>query len=266
MKNIPCNVIKDLLPSYLEQICSEETKNLVEEHLNNCSSCKALARTMAKTEFSTDKTDMQEIHYMKKVKRHFMQKNLVLFGLLLLFLFGGTAVALRSMHRDTKVNPQIYYVVLPSLLLAMHCTLSDGTAKKGGKKWQLLLGGLGMIGICHSIILTHACWQWVNRGQYPLEVHKMGPFVSHQLLAAALLQLALFLCSSIISLKTKARYGIPMTIQITGCCIDLSIMFLLYHLSTIEQWGELQIRTILSFIIEGMLTAVVLWLLERRSS
>lgn len=36
-----CNVIKDLLPSYVDGICSEDTVEIVEEHLRLCNECKA---------------------------------------------------------------------------------------------------------------------------------------------------------------------------------------------------------------------------------
>lgn len=38
---ISCEIIKDLLPLYHDSICSEETKIMVEEHLNFCDNCKA---------------------------------------------------------------------------------------------------------------------------------------------------------------------------------------------------------------------------------
>ncbi len=44
--NINCNIIKDLLPSYIDNICSEETKQLVEEHLKECEKCKEYLESM----------------------------------------------------------------------------------------------------------------------------------------------------------------------------------------------------------------------------
>jgi len=37
---IKCNVIKDLLRSYVDGICSEDTIEIVEEHLRVCDECK----------------------------------------------------------------------------------------------------------------------------------------------------------------------------------------------------------------------------------
>lgn len=39
MSRIPCNVNKDLLPLYVDDVCSEESKSLVEEHLAGCEEC-----------------------------------------------------------------------------------------------------------------------------------------------------------------------------------------------------------------------------------
>lgn len=33
----PCSIIQDLLPLYVDEICSEESKNIVEDHLSQCS-------------------------------------------------------------------------------------------------------------------------------------------------------------------------------------------------------------------------------------
>lgn len=35
-----CNIIKDLLPSYIDEICSEDTAKLVEGHVQHCDECR----------------------------------------------------------------------------------------------------------------------------------------------------------------------------------------------------------------------------------
>lgn len=41
-----CNIIKDLLPSYIDGICSEDTTNVVEEHLQHCEECRLYLELM----------------------------------------------------------------------------------------------------------------------------------------------------------------------------------------------------------------------------
>lgn len=42
-----CNVIKDLIPLYIDDCCSEESARLVKEHMENCRSCKELYESMS---------------------------------------------------------------------------------------------------------------------------------------------------------------------------------------------------------------------------
>lgn len=263
MSNINCNVIKDLLPSYLEDICSQETKKLVEEHLNECNACKGLAKMMAETELSAGKADLQEIDYMKKVKRHFMHNNLFLFGLLLLLIVVGMVIVITNYG---AIPLRLYYVILPVLLLGTHHILSGYTSKKGNKKWQLLSGSLGTIGICYGIGLTYACSKWAQNRQYPfgMEALKVGPFVYNQFLLIAVCQIGLFLCICIISLKNKERYTIPMTIHITGAFLNLSLISILKRMTTLEAFISLNSNVILFFLIEGVLLAIILLLLDKR--
>jgi len=41
-----CNIIKDLLPSYIDDICSEDTAKLVKEHIQHCEECKMCLNRM----------------------------------------------------------------------------------------------------------------------------------------------------------------------------------------------------------------------------
>lgn len=44
-----CNVIRDLLPLYVDECCSEESAKIVVEHLENCESCGEMYRQMCAT-------------------------------------------------------------------------------------------------------------------------------------------------------------------------------------------------------------------------
>lgn len=47
MNTIDCEVIRDLLPLYIDRACSLRTAEVVEEHLKNCPECKAVLKEMA---------------------------------------------------------------------------------------------------------------------------------------------------------------------------------------------------------------------------
>ena len=46
MKQVECDVIKDLLPSYIDKVSSNSTNNLVEQHLKKCKDCATKLKEM----------------------------------------------------------------------------------------------------------------------------------------------------------------------------------------------------------------------------
>ena len=48
--NINCEVIRDLLPLYTDDACSEMSRVMVEEHLQNCPSCRDLLQKLRENE------------------------------------------------------------------------------------------------------------------------------------------------------------------------------------------------------------------------
>ena len=46
--NVSCDIIKDLLPLYLDDVCSNDSKTAVNEHIEACGKCNAEFRAMRK--------------------------------------------------------------------------------------------------------------------------------------------------------------------------------------------------------------------------
>lgn len=46
MEKISCEVIRDLLPLYCDDVCSEDSRSLIEMHLEGCPECRTLLRKM----------------------------------------------------------------------------------------------------------------------------------------------------------------------------------------------------------------------------
>ena len=75
MKNIPelpCAVVEDLLPAYVEGLTSEETRAAVEAHLASCPACAAKRAAMGAEEGPSPEESEEtarEVDYLKKVRR-----------------------------------------------------------------------------------------------------------------------------------------------------------------------------------------------------
>ncbi len=76
MKNkVNCAIIKDLLPSYVDGLTSEETNQAVKEHTKNCPQCMEVLRSMtvpenwAEPKNTEEEMNTAEIDYLKKVRK-----------------------------------------------------------------------------------------------------------------------------------------------------------------------------------------------------
>lgn len=54
-----CKIIEDLLPLYADEVCSDESKILVEEHLKECKACSAKFNAQ-KAEITVDKDKIEQ--------------------------------------------------------------------------------------------------------------------------------------------------------------------------------------------------------------
>ena len=81
----PCNMIQDLLPLYLDGVCSEESKKIIEQHLAECSTCKKYYAAMCEAEESTimppaPEEEVQKAASFRSVRKKILRKQLLIAG------------------------------------------------------------------------------------------------------------------------------------------------------------------------------------------
>ncbi len=71
MNMIPCEVIRDLLPSYIDELTSETTNRVIRDHLENCEDCRAVYASMHAPESMPEQNtqERKEIDFLKKNKK-----------------------------------------------------------------------------------------------------------------------------------------------------------------------------------------------------
>lgn len=68
-EKINCNIIRDILPSYADGLCSEESENLVKEHVKSCPECREILENMqADMKSGGDNVSVDTEKIMKDVK------------------------------------------------------------------------------------------------------------------------------------------------------------------------------------------------------
>ena len=66
--NLDCCVVRDLLPSYLEELTETETSAMVKEHIEHCEACRQLENDM-RVQVPVEKAPQRALKFLKRVKR-----------------------------------------------------------------------------------------------------------------------------------------------------------------------------------------------------
>ena len=82
MSTNKCEVIQDLLPLYIDNICSDESRHMVSEHLDSCNECKKLYQNMTdpvKQDLSESELDSEQAF--KAIKRKLHKRSRIMIGI-----------------------------------------------------------------------------------------------------------------------------------------------------------------------------------------
>lgn len=81
MKVVSCKVIEDLIPLYIEELLSKDSKTLVESHLTECEDCRAYLEEFKEMEVLPIETDIRPL---EKIQRSIQKKKWYAIGLSIL--------------------------------------------------------------------------------------------------------------------------------------------------------------------------------------
>lgn len=88
----PCGIIRDLLPLYIDEVCNEESKQAVEQHLSECEGCRNTHKAMTLGEEvmnrEYNREELQMADSLKQVKNRINRK------IKMIVLYAITAAAL----------------------------------------------------------------------------------------------------------------------------------------------------------------------------
>lgn len=95
MKNdLTCGVVRDLLPSYVENLLGEESREAVDRHLETCPACTAQKEAMAARTGPEPEEAAKEVDYLRRVKKGTVKKIVLAVVCTALVLLGGAALKL----------------------------------------------------------------------------------------------------------------------------------------------------------------------------
>ena len=109
---LPCEIIRDLLPSYVDELTSEVTNEAIENHIRECDSCASMLDRMREPE-EREQSQVAEIDYLKKTRKRFGRNSMlwaitavivVALGFLIRFYYIGSEVSASVMNYEVSVQ------------------------------------------------------------------------------------------------------------------------------------------------------------------
>lgn len=108
-----CKIIQDLLPIYVENLLSHETKEYVTEHLEECDTCKNIYECINDNiNIKDGKMEQQEVNYLKKFKNKMgiLKTILLIIIIVIAIIMGRRILIVTSLSNKAKsINLDNYY-------------------------------------------------------------------------------------------------------------------------------------------------------------
>lgn len=259
MNKKECDIIKDLLPSYVDNICSEASKEWIQAHLEECEECRATAEALKTTEFSVKQMDFAQVDATKKVKKKQIGSSLVISSLCLFVTLVTAAVFAEGN------SPMTFLVLLAELPISMVITwfVNRGRqAKRSWDKWDTvsLVAAVLMTGYCMAAMI------WVTQGAMKgtiaffvkLELNQIGPFLSRQLTGCALVCLGIYIWQIVRLYKKGSTNSVILSVSLMGIFMALVYHAYLGNLSNIESAVLNFKKTTVTILDVGLMGTAVL--------
>ncbi len=94
---LSCEVVQDLLPTYVDGLASRETADLIEKHIEECDDCRAMLqhmKTAGVEDQNPDDRDRKEIDFLRKSRRK--SKRAVIIGIIATLIIAAAAIGAKQ--------------------------------------------------------------------------------------------------------------------------------------------------------------------------
>lgn len=260
---LDCEIVQDLIPSYLEELCSEASRRCVEEHIAECEECRTFVKSCREVGFSAKAMEEKQLDGLRKLKMKIKLQTMVSYGLMLAVLLLGTYnFAVNSI----LIEPRWYYVLFAVALAATYAaTMQQASKPLAGKKRKLLFG-LSIASITYGITVIGVVMGATIQDNVPfgLELSMVGPFLHTQTGIAFAIELAVFGYAMVRYIKKDEICRGLLLVNLTGIFLILAHTSLLGSLSDFETYLRdfLEITAVMVGI--GAVSGLILWGAQKR--
>jgi len=152
-----CEVIRDLLPLYADDICSDKSRNMIEEHLSECPECSGMLEKLRANEIEEGLKEEKDNVIAYQAKRFRRRSTTV--GSVISALFMVPILVCLIVNITTGHGLDWFYVVLAGLAVAASLIIVPITVAEDKLFWTFCaftLSVLFLLGV--TCFYTHGNW------------------------------------------------------------------------------------------------------------
>jgi len=219
MSKRECDIIKDLLPSYVDEICSEASKEWIEEHLKECEECRKTVIMLKDTEISAKQLEQESLDAGRKVIRQNLKRSLISLGLSALMF----VVLLCAFFWD---NGQIPVLLLPVCMAMTWLVARNQRKVRSWDKWDSISLVVSVLAMCYGVGMVLIGFSRVAAGNtiFGRELTESGPFLSAQILGVIVVCAVVYFWQIVRILKHGRSGSILLNFSLTGVFLMLSYL------------------------------------------
>lgn len=262
VNKLNCDIVRDLVPSYLENICSKSSEEAVEAHLAECADCCRHVQNLRQTAIEGTQANLKEIDHMKKIHRYYDKKVLVhLIGISLAVFTVFWCV--NGSRWDMKSS--VYEIAFPVITILLLVLLKDGNEYREKRVLRRILAGLALFGCVAIAGLTGILFGILKTQKAPfgLEMVKIGPVLSHQIAAVVILEAVVLVWSLWDSMQKDCRLGFTSVAALAVMAYGMVFNDFLYRMDDFVSMTALIWQTIVVFGVEAVVLCGVTAVLSR---
>ena len=268
MEKMNCDIIQDLIPSYIDGICSEASKNCVEEHIANCAECREIVTLCKNNALTGSQAEQKALEGFKKIKNK--MKYLFIANLLLTAL---VSFSVRTFLRRTSINNFIFLLSFTVLFAVCMCVnLVIGINRRGEQRAEKVDYIICILSIIINIsipLLTYYCLKknltTPESILFGVGAAEIGLLVDRLIFAAFLIQLLFFFYHLLCLDKRKGNTAVLSCSAVTGIFLSSVYHALFRRLDTPESFWTISFQiNAISIIIAMIGILISIFLGQRR--
>lgn len=232
MEKINCDIIKDLLPSYIDGICSKATTLCVEDHMEGCSECRRMLALYKDNALTGEKLEQKSLDGLKKLKRRMKYQNMVCGLLMMLLAITGFCAFTNTVFLSHTAYLALFITfILMTLLIGI-----DHKDKELPGKAEYITGTVSFLADVYITLMLLYFMRKIPAGVIPfgLDASQCGHFLEAQFIIAFIIQFAFLIRHFICIVKNNKNCGWLLCLDITGLSLAQQYASWLYHLDTFE--------------------------------